>query len=66
MKVIETIYVLKVLLDVCLEITYSAIAKFPEIFFNALKTRQNEKSYIFREIVIPEIHVRLFENFQKL
>ena len=24
-------------LDICLEITYSAIAKYPEIFFDALK-----------------------------
>ena len=31
----------------CLEITYSVIAKYPEIFFNALKTDQNKKSYIF-------------------
>ena len=46
----------------CLEITYSAIAKYPEIFFDALKTGQNEKSYIFQEIGFPEIHVRLFEN----
>ena len=47
----------------CLEITYSTIAKYPEIFFDAWKTGQNEKSYIFQEIGIPEIHVRLFENF---
>ena len=50
----------------CLEKTYSATAKYPEIFFDALKTAQNEKSYIFQEIDIPEIHVRLFENFQNL
>ena len=31
----------------CLEITCSAIAKYPEICFDALKTGQNEKSYIF-------------------
>ena len=49
-----------------LEITYSAIAKYPEISFDATKTGQNEKSYIFQEIGIPEIHVRLFENFQNL
>ena len=50
-----------------LEITYSAIAKYPEISFDAPKTGQNEKSYIFQEIGIPEIHVRrLFENFQNL
>ena len=47
----------------CLEITYSAIV---EIFFDALKTGQNEKSYIFQEIDIPKIHVQLFENFQNL
>ena len=47
----------------CLEITYSAIV---EIFFDALKTGQNEKSYIFQEIGIPKIHVQLFENFQNL
>ena len=49
-----------------LEITYPAIAKYPETSFDALKTGQNEKSYIFQEIRIPEIHVRLFENFQNL
>ena len=49
----------------CLEITYSTIAKYPD-FFNALKTSQNEKSYIFQEIGIPEIHVRLLGNFQNL
>ena len=47
----------------CLEIT--AIAKTLK-FFDALKTGQNEKYYIFQEIGIPEIHVRLFENFQNL
>ena len=36
----------------CLEITYSAIVEF---FFDALKTGQNEKSYIFQEIGIPGI-----------
>ena len=50
----------------CLEITYSAIAKYPEIFFWCIKTGQNEKSYNFKEISIPEIHVQLFENFQNL
>ena len=50
----------------CLEITYLAIPKYPEIFLDALKTGQNEKSYIFQEIGIPEIHVWLFENFQNL
>ena len=50
----------------CLEITYSAIAKYPELFVDALKTGLNEKSYIFQEISITEIHVQLFENFQKL
>ena len=50
----------------CLERTYSAIAKYPEIFFDILKTGQNEKSYIFQEIGIPEIHVHLFEKFQNL
>ena len=47
----------------CLEITYSATV---EIFFDALKTGQNEKSYIFQEIGIPKIPVQLFENFQNL
>ena len=47
-----------------LEITYSAIAKYPEIFFDELGTGQNEKSYIFQEIGIPEIHMQLFDNFQ--
>ena len=41
----------------CLEITYSTIAKYPEFFCDALKTGQNEKSYIFQEIDIAEIHV---------
>ena len=50
----------------CLEITYLAIPKYPEFFLDALKTDQNEKSYIFQEIGIPEIHVWLFENFQNL
>ena len=50
----------------CLEITYSAIAKYSGIFFDALKTGENEKSYIFQEIDIPEIHVQLFEKFQNL
>ena len=49
----------------CLEIAYSAIAKYPEFFFDAL-TGRNEKSYIFQEIDIPEVHVQLFENFQNL
>ena len=40
-----------------LEITYLAIAKYPEFFFGALKIGQNEKSYIFQEFGIPEIHV---------
>ena len=48
----------------CLEITYLAIPKYPEIFLDALKTGQNEKSYIFQEIGIPEIHVWLFENLK--
>ena len=41
----------------CPEITYSAIAKYPDffIFLHALKTGQNEKSYIFQEIGIIEI-----------
>ena len=38
----------------CLEIRYSVIAKYSEMFFDALKTGQNEKSYIFQEIAIPE------------
>ena len=50
----------------CLEVTYSVTAKYPEHFFDALKTDQNEKSYVFQETGIPEIHVRLFENFQNL
>ena len=46
-----------IFLQICLEITYLATAKYPEIFFDALKTGQNEKSYIFQEIGISEIHV---------
>ena len=48
----------------CLEITQ--IAKYPETFFDASKTGQTEKSYIFQEIGFPEIYVRLFEFFQNL
>ena len=50
----------------CPEITYSAIVKYPETFLDALKTNQNEKSYIFEDTGILEIHVELFENFQNL
>ena len=50
----------------CLEITYSAIAKYRETFFGALKTAQNEKPYVFQEIDIPEINMCLFGNFQNL
>ena len=50
----------------CLEITYLAIPNYPEFFLDALKTDQNETSYICQEIGIPEIHVWLFENFQNL
>ena len=40
------------------EITYLAIAKYLDFFFfDALKIGQNEKSYIFQEFGIPEIHV---------
>ena len=48
------------------EITYSAIAKHPGTFSDALKTAQNEKSCIFQEIDIPKIHVQQFENFQNI
>ena len=50
----------------CLEITYSAIAKYRETFFGALKTAKNEKPYVFQEIDIPEINMCLFGNFQNL
>ena len=57
----------------CLERTYSTIAQYPEFFFFFFliflmhqKLTKNEKSYIFQEIGIPEIHVRLSENFQNL
>ena len=33
-------------LEMCLEVTYLAIAKYPEICFDELETGQNEKSYI--------------------
>ena len=51
-----------------LEIIFSGVAKYPDFFFFFLciKTGQNRISYIFQEIVIPEIHVRLFEDFQNL
>ena len=54
-------YILKVHLEICLEITCSTIAK-----YDPLKTGQNEKSYIFKEIDIPEIHVELTDNFENL
>ena len=44
------IYILNVHLEMCPEILYSAIAKYPEIFFDALKTGQNEKSYFFKKL----------------
>ena len=52
----------------CLEIAYLAIAKYPEfyLFIDALKTGQNEKSFIFQKIGIPEIHLQLFKHFQNL
>ena len=50
----------------CLEITYLAIPKYPEISLNALKTGQNETTYILQQTGIPEIHVWLFENLQNL
>ena len=55
-------YILKVHLEMFLEIAYSTIAKYPNFFFfffffDALKTGQNGKSYIFQEIGIAEIHV---------
>ena len=50
----------------CLEITFSHIAKYPETFFDLSKTGQTEKSYIFQEFGFPEIYVRLFEFFQNL
>ena len=50
----------------CLEVTYASTVKYSENFFDALKPGQNEKSYIFQEIGILKIHVRLFENFQNL
>ena len=54
-------------MEICLEITHIQLLQNTlTIFFDALKTVQNEKSYIFQEIGIPEIHVRLFENFQNL
>ena len=49
-----------------LETTYLAIPKYLESFLDALKTGQNENSYILQEIGIPKIHVWLFENFQNL
>ena len=50
----------------CLEIAYSVIAKYPEIFFNALKLTKIKNPIFSQDIEIPEIHVRLFEHFQKL
>ena len=62
----KTKHVLKEYLEMCLEITYLAIPKYPEISLNALKTGQNETSYILQQTGIPEIHVWLFENLQNL
>ena len=47
-----------------LEIKDSIIEKYPEKFLGALEPVQIEESYNFRVIGIPEINVRLFENFQ--
>ena len=49
-----------------LEIKYSTVVKYPENFFDAMKTSLNKKFYIFQRISIPEINVSLFENFQDL
>ena len=57
---------LKVHLEMLLELKYKAIEKYPEFFFDALETVQKEQFFIFQEIGIPEIHVWLFENFQTL
>lgn len=43
----------------CLEIKYSII--FAENIFSALKTGQQEKTYIISEIDIPEFNVQLIE-----
>ena len=48
-------------MKMCLETAYTATANYTEYFFDALKPGQNEKSYIFQEIGIPKIHVRLFQ-----
>ena len=54
------LYILKVHLEMCLQITYAGT----ENFFDAFKPDQNEKSDIFQETGIPKIDVQLFENFQ--
>ena len=53
-------------LEIYLELTYPTIVKYPEFFFDTLKTGQNEKPYVFQEISIPEIYVQLFENSKNL
>ena len=53
-------------MEINLEIKYSIVAETSESFFGALKIGQNKKSYIFWEIGIQEINVKLFEKFQKL
>ena len=45
-----------------LEITF--IQLFLNTLFDELETSQNEKSYIFQEIGIPEMHAQLSEHFQ--
>ena len=45
---------------------HAATAKYPENFFDALKSGQNEKSFVFQEIDIPKIYVQLFKNFENL
>ena len=37
-------------LDICLEITYSAIAKYPEIFFDALKLVKMKNPIFFKKL----------------
>ena len=50
----------------CLEIKDSIVGKCPGDFWGALKTSQNEKPYMLKELGIPEINVRLYKNFQNL
>ena len=51
----------------CLERTYYAVtARYSDVFFDALKPGQNEKSYIFQEIGIQLVALASQKTFEWL